>query len=80
MWTLDTVKRELPPVPIRIGKRLYTGRITGRRLPHATVSVGETGYPFAWVTIVRVLNTGGALSVPTPNAHHDHRLHEEARP
>ena len=64
MWTIDTVKDTLPPVPIRLGTQDYTGRIAGRRLPYAMVYVGETGYPFSWHTITRALNTGRALSVP----------------
>jgi hypothetical protein len=66
MWTLDTVKDFLPPVRIRLGTQDHTGKITGRLLPSAMVYVGETGYPFAWSTITRALNTGRALSVPAP--------------
>jgi hypothetical protein len=64
MWTLDTVKDLLPPVRIRLGTQDHTGQITGRRLPYAMVYVGEIGYPFAWHTITRALNTGRALFVP----------------
>ena len=64
MWTITTVQDLLPPVRIRLGTQDYTGRITGRRLPYAMVSVGEIGYPFAWSTITRTLNTGRALVVP----------------
>jgi hypothetical protein len=63
MWTITTVKDTLPPVRIRLGTQDYTGKITGRLLPHAMVYVGETGYPFSWHTITRALNTGRALSV-----------------
>ena len=66
MWTIDTVKDALPPVRIRLGTQDYTGKITGRLLPHAMVYVGETGYPFSWHTVTRALNTGRALYVPAP--------------
>jgi hypothetical protein len=66
MWTLATVKDLLPPVRICLGTQDVTGTITGRRLPSALVSVGETGYPLSWHTITRALNAGSALSVPAP--------------
>jgi hypothetical protein len=66
MWTIDTVKATLPPVRIRLGTQYSTGTLAGRRLPDATVSVGETGYPFSWHAITRALTTGSALSVPAP--------------
>jgi hypothetical protein len=66
MWTIPTVQDLLPPVRIRLGTQDYTGKITGRRLPYAMVYVGEIGYPFAWSTITRALNTSTPLSVPAP--------------
>jgi hypothetical protein len=81
VWTLATVKALLPPVRLRIGTQQYTGTIAGRQLPSATVYVGETGYPFSWHAIIRALNTGTPLSVPTPQGRgqtaHPHSLARE---
>ena len=71
MYTIESVKRDLPNVPIRVGKKIQYARITGRLNPVATVTVhGEYSHAlktpwrdwhFSWEAIVRALNTGEPL-------------------
>ncbi len=66
-WTIAAVKVELPNVKVRIGKKVVTGRISGRLKQFATVSITNTGTlhnnshmwidrEVAWETLVHCLN------------------------
>lgn len=76
VWTIDSVKKELPIVPVILGKHEFLGKISGRKNQFATVTinypVGERLYPnsppwihyhFSWQTIVDVLNNGRKLKI-----------------
>ncbi len=74
MWTVEGVKRELPNVLVKIGKKTVTGRISGRLNQFATVSVTNTGtlhsgsqvfldWQVSWATLAHCLNNGRAVIV-----------------
>ncbi len=66
-WTVAAIKEQLPNIKVRIGKKVVTGRISGRQRQFATVSVTNTGTlhrgnqiwidrEVAWETLVHCLN------------------------
>jgi hypothetical protein len=73
-WTPASVRRELPEVPVRLGKKILTARVTGRLNPFATVTVynqtiGKApaaplwiDQAFSWHAIANALNTGRPLN------------------
>lgn len=76
MWTVAKVKAELPRVPVKVGRKQYAGRVSGRLNRFATVTISHiehgTGYlrgepwhdwQFSWEAIANALNTGAALTV-----------------
>jgi len=65
--TIEDVRRDLPEVDVRIGKRKMRGRVYGRKNPFATVVVetpyGTIGAEFAWGVIADCMSNGRALIV-----------------
>jgi len=71
MWTIETVKRDLPNVAVDIGEDVVTGRLSGRMNDFATVTIFDcfrngsnrqwSDYQFSWRTIVESLNNGTPL-------------------
>ena len=66
MWTIDTVKDQLPTVRVRAGKTVYTGYLAGRQKRFPTVYYGPFSGTMAknewsWDAIVHSLNTKTAL-------------------
>lgn len=71
MWTIEAVKRDLPNVLIKIGRKVATGRVSGRLNRFATVTVDNCfrhgsnppwmDFHFSWDAIVRSLNTNSPL-------------------
>lgn len=58
-WTIQTVKDELPDVPVKINKEIQTWRISGRKNDFATVwnpKNENEKCQVAWDTIVHILN------------------------
>lgn len=63
IWTIETVKAELPDVPVRIAQGLTVGVLRGRRLPMAKLSVEYrpgiwTDRDIDWRLLVDALNNG----------------------
>ena len=67
MWTAKQVRDQLPNVVVRIGKKVVTGRVSGRLNAFATVSVTNEGTlhsgsqlfmdkEVAWQTVANCLN------------------------
>ena len=71
MWTIATVKAELPSVRVRIAKgKIVDGRLSGRLNEFATVCCGWStagrdwvDFQFSWATIARALNENRPLTV-----------------
>jgi hypothetical protein len=74
MWTIETVKRDLPKVHIRKHGKIYDGKLTGRLNQFASVSIcgqvvngryvpmmGEIR-EYAWDTVTRILNANGVFN------------------
>jgi hypothetical protein len=71
MLTIADVKRELPSVKARIGKREFTARVTGRANQFATVTILADDKPlrgvpwidaqFSWESVTRAINENRAL-------------------
>jgi len=72
MHTVLSVKRDLPDVPVQIGKRIVQAKLSGRLNDHASVTVFNDGtlrrgapiwmaWHYAWQTIVNCLNDGRPL-------------------
>lgn len=72
--TIEQVKRELPNVKVRIGRKVATGRVSGRLNKFATVSVTNEGtlhrntpiwmdWQFSWEAIAHAVTTGEPLNV-----------------
>ena len=66
MWTIATVKDQLPPVRVQVGKTVYTGCLAGRQTQFPTVYYGPFSGTMAknewsWDAIVRSLNTNRPL-------------------
>lgn len=59
-WTIESVKNELPGVPVLVDGKRRKARIVGRMNKWATLLIDPTGIPIefavAWTTIVSVLN------------------------
>lgn len=65
LWTIEKVKKELPPIKVRIKPRqIVWCRISGRLNPYATVSY-ELWPPwhFTWCSIVHALNNNKPLTI-----------------
>jgi hypothetical protein len=73
-WTAASVRRELPAIGVKIGKKTVTGRISGRLNQFATVSVTNMGtlhsgsqvfadWQVSWDTLAHCLNTGRPVIV-----------------
>lgn len=73
-WTIADVKRELPYVRVRVGKRhIIDARVSGRLNQFASVSWANPSpvkgselfptYHFAWETIAHSLNTDRPLEL-----------------
>lgn len=62
-WTEELVKRHLPEVQVKVGKKVVTAKVGGRCRPFAWVSWDEwdTGCEVAWGTLVSVLNCRSAV-------------------
>jgi hypothetical protein len=73
--TIADVKRELPAVPILVGKRVLYARVSGRLNQFATVTVSHLehgeGYlrgpawrdwTFSWEAVTRAVTTGKPLN------------------
>jgi len=65
MHTVETVKRDLPKVQIKIGKKLVEGKICGRMNKFATVWTKDNidGWEFSWQIIANALNNDRPLRV-----------------
>ena len=66
MWTTLTVKDQLPPVRVQVGKTVHTGYLAGRQKRFPTVYYGPFSGTMArnewsWDAIVRSLNTNTPL-------------------
>lgn len=76
--TVADVKRELPDVPVKIGRKVYSARLSGRLNQFATVTLSYIhhsgpqehlrGQPwmdwqFSWEAVTRAVNTGNPLSL-----------------
>lgn len=76
--TVTDVKRELPDVPVKIGRKRFMARLSGRLNSFATVTVSYIvhgaprhylrGRPwfdaqFSWEAVTRAVNTGKPLSM-----------------
>lgn len=67
---IEEIKEKLPSVKVKIGGKVWEGRISGRKEKFATVIVPLGTYPatfgpyqYAWETIKRHLDTGKPLTV-----------------
>lgn len=63
VWTVESVKRNLPDVTVNDNGRTFTAQLSGRLHAFATLTwQGRHGdarrAPVAWLTIVNVLNSG----------------------
>lgn len=66
--TVNEVKAQLPDVKVAIDGRVYTGRVTGRAMPFATVTIthpvfGEHHIQYSWQAIKRAVNSDTPLTV-----------------
>lgn len=63
--TIETVKRDLPAVRIKVGNKIVDGEISGRLNSFATVMIesDSLGCNFTWQTIVNSLNNDKPLLV-----------------
>lgn len=64
--TIETVKRDLPKVTIRLmSGKIVEGNVTGRMNKFASVWTKDNhdGWEFAWQTIVNALNNDRPLRV-----------------
>lgn len=73
-WNSQTVREQLPNVTVRIGKEVYSARVTGRLNPIATVTVMADNrkylrgapwidLPYSWESIAHALNNNRPLTV-----------------
>ena len=62
-WTIEQVKEDLPEVDININGKILKAKVTGRKLPFASVTVDEQTYEYAWGTIVNALNAKRPLQI-----------------
>lgn len=69
MWTVETVKRDLPDVMVRNGRgnKPIQARVSGRLNQFATVSIttrlGFVDWQVSWATIADVLNRNTSILV-----------------
>ena len=63
MYTIESVKQDLPAVKIRINGKIVEGSVKGRKNRFATVRYENYQWDFAWETIVRALNNDTPLRV-----------------
>ena len=61
--SIQTVKRNLPEVKVKVGSKIVIGKVIGRMLDFATVTVIGANYEFAWATIVNALNNDKPLRI-----------------
>jgi hypothetical protein len=64
--TIETVKRDLPKVTIRLmSGKIIEGNVSGRRNKFASVWIKDNheGWEFTWQTIVNALNNDRPLRV-----------------
>jgi len=61
--TIETVKRYLPDVKVKIGNRIVACKVTGHMEYSATVIVDGVNYEFNWQSIVNSLNNDKPLRV-----------------
>ncbi len=68
--TIAEIKRDLPQVQVKIGKKKVWARISGRLNQFATVSLGYStaaqtwvDFSFSWEAIAHSLNSGKPLLV-----------------
>lgn len=63
--TIASVRRDLPPVTLKIGHTVYPAHVAGRLLPFPRVWTRVDGvlldFEFAWKTIAAALNSGRPL-------------------
>ena len=58
----DEVQKILPDVDIRIGNETFTGRVSGRKNPFATVTLLDgRHHEFSWAAIARAYFQGNVL-------------------
>ena len=53
MATVAYVKEHLPNVKVKIGGKIYTGHVRGRKNPYASVCVGGECHEVSWDTVAR---------------------------
>ena len=67
LWTIDSVRAELPDVPVQVSKTtVVMARVSGRKDTYATVrpyAATVLSYEFSWAAITHALNNGQALHV-----------------
>ena len=64
MYTLETLKQELPDVQVKRGGKVYKAHIQGRALPFPQVWCPELdrSYEFAWKTVLNAVNNNTILN------------------
>ena len=68
MHTIQSIKKTLPDVKVKIGKQVFHAMVVGRNNPFATVTfkmplIGFVSYEYAWPTILHSLESGKPLTV-----------------
>lgn len=74
IWTAERVKRDLPSVQVKIGRKVMSGRLSGRLNQFATVTVNNEGTLHAgnlpwmdvqasWETLADLLNGNRPLRI-----------------
>lgn len=65
IYTIETAKRDLPQIKIKIGEEVITANISGRKKQFATVWTkdNQEGWEFSWQIITWTLNSGRPLNI-----------------
>lgn len=61
MATVAYVKEHLPKVKVKIGKKVYSGTVRGRKNAFASVCVGGECHEVSWETVARCYTAKTAI-------------------
>jgi hypothetical protein len=61
-YTVELVKEKLPGVSVKVGNKVYKGRVMGRKNKYATVHTKAGSFEFTWLSITRAVNNGHSLN------------------